>query len=592
MLLSLRIQNFALIDRLEIEFQPGLNVLTGETGAGKSILLDALDLLLGGKVDGRVLRQGAQQGSIEGMFRAEGTILDWLDQQAIAPLEEDTVVCVREFSQSGKGMRTRTRINGVLVNLPLLSSLRTRLVEITAQGQTQQLLEPIQQRERLDSFGGSPLLKQRDRVAGAYRQFTQAQQALAERQQSEQTRLQRLDFLQYQLQELHDAALTTTEEWDDLLQEQEKLSHVVDLQQLSFQVTQALYQSEHDTPVATDLLVEAERQLQAMTDFDPALQPCLEMVQGALTQAIEAAQQVQRYGDSLDADPQRLAEIDERLAVLKRICRKYGPNLAEAIATQEALQTEYEQLTDNGQSLEMLQGAVETAAQTLTQACGQLTQYRQKAAQKLEKVLVKELKPLAMEKVVFTCQLEAIAPGSHGAEQVVFYFSPNPGEKIQPLAKTASGGEMSRFLLALKACFTTIAPPSQTLVFDEIDVGVSGKVAQAIADKLAQLSQTQQVLCVTHQPLVAALAQAHFHVDKISIQETLPESVPATSEKKRRSRSRPVTGERTVVRVQPLLSNGDRQAELAQLAGGHSAQEALDFAQSLLEKAAQRGQPD
>lgn len=584
MLLSLRIQNFALVDDLTIDFTAGLNVLTGETGAGKSILLDAIDLLLGGKADGRVLRQGTTQGSIEGIFAAEGGILEWLSTQEIAPLEDGSVVCLREFGKSGNRLSSRSRLNGILVNLPLLKSFRQQLVEITAQGQTQQLLDPSQQRELLDLFGGKTLLKQRQAVGNAYRDYRQANVALTERQASEQTRLQRLDFLAFQLQELQEAELTTAEEWDELLQEQEKLSHVVDLQQLSYQVTQTLYQSDQDAPVVSDLLADAENQLQAMLDFDPTLQSCLEMVQGALTQVIEAGQQIQRYGDNLDADPQRLAEIDERIGVLKRICRKYGPTLAEVIATQDSLQTEYERLTDNQQSVEALEAQLQKTEAALTQDCGQLTLYRQKAAQKLEKALIKQLQPLAMEKVVFVCQLEDCEPTSLGAEQVVFYFSPNLGEKVQPLASTASGGEMSRFLLALKACFTKLAPPSQTLIFDEIDVGVSGRVAQAIAEKLAQLSESQQVLCVTHQPLVAALAQTHFHVEKTAITEIIPANNAASNGR----RQRPQTEERTVIRIQPLQSFSDRQAELAQLAGGHSHQEALDFAEALLTKGAKR----
>lgn len=579
MLLSLRIENFALIDCLEIDFEQGLTVLTGETGAGKSILLDAIALLLEDKAGGRVLRQGAQRGAIEGTFSAVESIQTWLANQAIDALEDGTLVCSREFSKKGTGLRSRFRINGVLVNRQLLGELRVQLVEMTAQGQTQQLLDPGQQRQLLDLFGGETLLKHRQAVEQSYRQFSQAKQALTARQQSEQNRLQRLDFLTYQLQELTEAALGDPDEWELLMQEQERLSHVVELQQLSYEATQLLYQSDRDAPAIADLLGDAEKQLQTMADVDGSLNPLVELVQGALTQVIEAGREVQRYGDNLEADPERLQIVDERLQTLKRLCRKYGPSLAEAIAYQEKIQAEYDALTGREQSLAQLEASLAEAEAQLITACGQLTCSRQKTAKQLEKSLVQELKPLAMEKVVFACHLEAIAPSNYGAEQVVFYFSPNTGEKIQPLASTASGGEMSRFLLALKACFSDLAPPSQTLIFDEIDVGVSGKVAQAIADKLYQLSQRQQVLCVTHQPLVAALADAHFHVDKTEINENSANLADPTDQDE---------DLRTVIRITPLQSQGDRQAELAQLAGGHSAQEALAFAQSLLEKATTR----
>jgi DNA repair protein RecN (Recombination protein N) len=250
--------------------------------------------------------------------------------------------------------------------------------------------------------------------------------------------------------------------------------------------------------------------------------------------------------------------------------------LSEVISYRDQIEQEWLDLTGDRQSLEALEQAYNQAQQALEQACQQLTALRQKTAQQLEIQLVKELKPLAMEKVLFACQFTEIPPSPHGADHIVFYFSPNPGEKLQPLAATASGGEMSRFLLALKACFSAIAP-QQTLVFDEIDVGVSGKVAQAIADKLHHLSQSQQVLCVTHQPLVAALADAHFRVDKTLLEMAAAETGFNLSPELR-----------TVVRVTALDSPQSRQEELAQLAGGHSAQEALSFAASLLKKATAR----
>lgn len=385
MLLSLRINNFALIDCLEINFGQGLNVLTGETGAGKSILLDAIDLLLGGKAGARVLRQGCSSGVIEGIFSTSTELNDWLATQAIEPLEDNTIACTREFSKKGSSLNSRSRLNGVLVNRQILAELRSQLVEITAQGQTQQLLDPGQQRQLLDLFGGQNLLEKRQAVEITYKEFTQAKQALTARQQSEQNRLQRLDFLTYQLQELTEAELTDGDEWELLIQEQEKLSHVVELQQLSYQATQLLYQSERDTPAIADLLGDAEGQLQTMAEFDSSLNPLLELVQTALTQVIEAGRQVQRYGDNLEADPERLGEVEARLQVLKRICRKYGPSLTEAIAYQEKIQAEYDQLTDGEQSLAQLQESLTKAEQELIKHCGQLTLIRQKNGAKTRK---------------------------------------------------------------------------------------------------------------------------------------------------------------------------------------------------------------
>ena len=578
MLSCLRIQNFALIDRLELTFAEGLNVLTGETGAGKSIILDAIDIVLGGKIHGRVIRQGSQSASIEATFTISPFTQKWLQTQEIEPLEDNVLICSRELTLTGESLRSRSRINGVLINRQLLSQLREYLVEITAQGQTTQLMESAVQRGLLDLYGGKAVLTQRQRVESVYSTYQAAQKNLEDRRESEKNRLQRLDLLEYQLKEFEEAQLTDADETEALDQERDRLSHVVELQQLSYQSYQLLYQNDQGESAIADLLGEAEGLLTDMSQYDEAIVSILEMVQGALTQVVEASQQLSTYGDSLETDPQRLTEVEERIVLLKRLCRKYGPTLKEAIAYGEKLAQELAELTDQDQSVEKLEAEYEQTKELLQNECEKLTQLRQKTALQLEKQLVKELKPLAMEKVIFVCQITPITPNGTGADQIVFYFSPNPGEKIQPLSTTASGGEMSRFLLALKACFSQADNPDHTLIFDEIDVGVSGKVAQAIADKLYQLGQTQQVLCVTHQPLVAALADVHFRVDKNIVEESSLELTEEISETT-------LSEIRTVVRVVPLNSLQERQQELAQLTGGHSAEEALTFAQSLLTKA-------
>jgi len=591
MLLSLRIENFALIDQLELEFGSGLNVLTGETGAGKSIILDALDVALGGKVSSRVIRSGAERALVEATFRVNPAVAAWLSEQEIDPLDDISIVCCRELAIGQGSLRSRSRVNGVLVNRQLMDRLRDRLVEITAQGQTVQLTAPILQRELLDLYGGTPLLKQRDVVASAYGICLQASQALEHRRQSEQQRLQRLDLLEYQTRELDAANLTTADELEQLDQERQRLSHVVDLQKLSYEVYQALYQNDEGEAACADLLGKAESTLSDMVGYDAQLQPLLDIVSTALTQVVEAGRQMNAYGDGLEADPQRLSEVEERIRTLKQLCRKYGPTLTEAIAHYQRLQAELTELVGGGESLEELEKQYQLCQETLVEACSQLTQLRRETAAELEGRLIAELKPLAMEKVKFRVMITPCTPTSGGADNVAFYFSPNPGEPLQPLAAIASGGEMSRFLLALKACFSQI-DTAATLIFDEIDAGVSGRVAQAIAEKLHQLSQRHQVLCVTHQPLVAAMADYHFRVDKHVIEQpngTGEVKSKGVEEREVKAQSA-VSDVRTVVRVSILDNQLTRQEELAQLAGGQSAQEAMAFAESLLTKAANRRQ--
>ncbi|WP_414549485.1 DNA repair protein RecN [Anabaena sp. CCY 0017] len=567
MLLCLRIQNFALIDQLELEFGAGLNVLTGETGAGKSIILDAIDAALGGKVSSRVIRTGTNRSTVEATFTSNPALTAWLIEQEIDLIEDNCVIVSREITATTSNIRSRSRVNGVLVNRQIMGGLRDRLVEITAQGQTVQVGQSAQVREWLDVYGGDSLLQQRQIIATAFSAYQKAHQILEKRRTSERERLQQLDLLTYQIQELGTANLQDPQEWDQLVQERERLNHVVELQQMSYKVYQSLYQNDNETPAAADLLGDSEATLTDMVEYDFQLQPLLDLVRDAQTVMIEVGRQINAYGSSLEADPQRLQEVEERIQELKQICRKYGPTLTEAIAYYQSIQGELAELNDSEHSIESLEQQEKACFVQLTQACAKLTKLRRHTAAHLESQLLCELKPLAMEKVKFQVEIAAISPTAAGADKITFMFSPNPGEPLQPLIAIASGGEMSRFLLALKACFCQV-DAAETMVFDEIDVGVSGRVAQAIAEKLHQLSQNNQVLCVTHQPLIAAMADRHFRVDKQTITQSSN------------------TEQRTVVRVTNLENLSNRREELAQLAGGKSATDAIAFAESLLLQAA------
>jgi DNA repair protein RecN (Recombination protein N) len=575
MLLSLYIENFALIDKLDLEFGAGLNVLTGETGAGKSIILDAIDAVLGGKVSSRVIRTGSKRATIEGTFTSNSALAAWLTEQEIDLLDENSVVISREVTANTSSVRSRSRVNGVLVNRQLMNNLRERLVEITAQGQNALVGQSTQVRNWLDSYGGDGITKQRSLVGAAFSRYHEAHLLLERRRTSERERLQKLDLLTYQAKELGEANLDEPNELEKLLQEQERLNHVVELQQMSYKVYQDLYQSDGGGSTATDLLGNSEGTLMNMVEFDTEeLQPLLELIRDAQSAVTEVARQINAYGDALEADPQRLDEVEERIRELKQICRKYGPSLAEVIEHYNGIQAQLNELNDGEKSIESLEKQEQECLQKLNSECSKLTKLRSATAALLEAEIISQLKPLAMDKVQFKVELAPIAPTANGSDKVSFLFSPNPGEPLQPLSETASGGEMSRFLLALKATFSASDSPG-TMVFDEIDVGVSGRVAQTIAEKLHQLSLQLQVLCVTHQPLVAAMADRHFHVNKQVINQL-------KGEKENNGHGE----ERTVVRITALDNLTKRRDELAQLAGGKSANDAVAFADSLLAKAA------
>ena len=569
MLLYLRIENFALIDNLELDFGAGLNVLTGETGAGKSIILDAIDAVLGGKVSSRVIRTGTNRTMVEATFSVTPPLAAWLSEQEIDLIDDNAVIISREIATTTSNIRSRSRVNGVLVNRQLMGGLRDHLVEITAQGQTVKVGQSAQVRDWLDLYGGDLLLQKRQNVTAAFSIYQQARQALEKRRTSERERLQQLDLLTYQVQELGAANLDDPQEMEILNQERDRLNHVVDLQQMSYKVYQALYQDDQETPTAADLLADGEMILTQMIEYDSQLQSLLELVRDAVAAVMEVGRQINIYGEGLEADPQRLEEVEERIRELKQICRKYGPTLTEAIAYYQRIQNELAELNNNEQSIETLEQEEQLYLQQLHHLSQQLSQLRRQTAADLESRLLAELKPLAMDKVRFQIEIVPTTPTAAGADKITFMFSPNPGEPIQPLTEIASGGEMSRFLLALKSCFHQ-GNEVGTFIFDEIDVGVSGRVAQAIAEKLHQISQGHQVLCVTHQPLIAAMADRHFRVAKLVINKAVNSN----------------DQQRTVVRVTTLDNLTTRREELAQLAGGKSANEAIAFAESLLLQAA------
>jgi DNA repair protein RecN (Recombination protein N) len=576
MLLSLRIENFALIDALSLEFGAGLTVLTGETGAGKSIILDAIDAVLGGKVSGKAVRTGEERATIEAQFQMRPEVTAWCQQENLDLPEGDILTCSREIT----GSRSKSRVNGVLVNKQQIESLRDRLVEITAQGQTVQLGNPAVQRDWLDSFTGSAVYKQREKVAAHHSIHQQAVKQLDQRRKVEASRQLQLDMFEYQLRELKEAMLTEPDELEQLENERNRLSYSVDLQQQSYEAYQLLYQNDTgEAQSCSDLLGDAEQLLLNMIEVDTSLQNVLDAITNAMALVNQAGRDINLYGSGIEADPERLEEVQTRVSFLKTLLRRYGPELSDAIAQRDGLQRQVDELTGNGQSLEELEAKVSSAKQDLTETCAVLTNLRRIGADKLEKQLVTELKPLAMDKVQFQVRLDPIAPTAMGGDRIIYMFSPNPGEPLQPLIDVASGGEMSRFLLALQSCFSQVDSVG-TLVFDEIDAGVSGTVAGAIAEKLHQLSQFHQVMCVTHQPLIAAMADLHYRVNKEVIDAN--GKVQAAKGKKKGNDD----DLRTVVRI-TQLDQEQRREELALIAGGSAAEAAYGFADELLAKAAQ-----
>jgi DNA repair protein RecN (Recombination protein N) len=556
-LTGLRLQNIALIEHLQLDFSGGFTVLTGETGAGKSILLDALDALLGGSAGPRLLRQGSERGVIEASFSLTPPLQRWLEQQEL-DAEDGEILLTREWRLSDERLSSRHRLNGVAVNRAQIQELRPLLLDLTVQGQTQQLARPGQQRRWLDRFAGDLLQGLLAPVAEAYRAWRAAAQKLEQARSNWEQLQQERERQEQLLTDLEAAQLEDPTERERLQAEENRLAHGVRLQEGVMTLLGRLVDGAEEAPSVLDHLAACEGELAAMQQLDPEAAALASRCSDGLAQLQDLARDLDRYGALLESDPESLGQLQERIAQLKALERRHGKSLEELIAWRDQLR---EQLAPGGAeaSLEALEAAEFAARQQRDRCNASLSTARRAAAAELENQLMQALRPMGLANVRFSVAIDAAAPGEEGADAVQFLFSANPGQPLAPLAEVASGGEMSRFLLALKTCLAA-ADQHVTLLFDEIDTGVSGRVSGAMAELLQRLAQQRQVFCVTHQPLVAAAADHHFRVAK-QVRDGV-----------------------THTQVSHLRDTQARQAELAELAGGDSG-ETRSYAASLLKRA-------
>lgn len=563
MLTELLIRNLAIIDEVQVPFQSGFNVLTGETGAGKSIIIHALNFLVGGKGDIDLIRTGADFMVVEAVFDLsrcpQGKTV--LEELGFEP-DDDTLILSRELSRSG---RSRCRVNGRAATVAMLKQIGKSLVDIHGQHEHQSLLEPSNHLRFLDAFGGDEIWSLKERYANLYRQLMQVERELAELQQSERDRMQRLDLLRYQADEIDKANLREGEE-EELLQERQLLANA---ERIVERVNYAIQRLMGDGG-ALDDLGDALQTLKDIAHLDPALSEWHD----ALSQAFDTIQEVgfelERYASRIEFNPERLDEVETRLDLIRRLKRKYGDTISAILQYREQIERELQKLETSEERLEVLQRERERLRDELADAALALSQARQEIALQLEKTVQNHLKALMMDKARFKIAIDrtpdpnglklpdgTFAFGRDGVDQVEFLISTNPGEPLKPLAKIASGGEISRTMLALKASLQR-THEIPVLVFDEIDVGIGGRTAEAVGEKLREVSRYAQVLCVTHLPQIAALADWHLQVEKVT------------------------EGKRTRVIVTPLQFE-ERVKELARmLSGKQVTQASLQHAKELL----------
>lgn len=504
MLSDLIIKNFAIIENLHVNFTSGFSVLSGETGAGKSIIIDAVNLLLGGRARGEVIRTGTDEASVEAVFDLQGeTVVRALLLEM--GLDADELVVRRLVTRAGKN---RVFVNGSLTPLGQLRNLTSRLVNIYGQHEHQNLQQVETHLELLDHFGGARDLLEEYRHS--YRSAQQLQQQLRQLDLAERERQQRLDMLGFQQQELAAANLQADEDLE-LEQERTLLLHAEKLTAATAGGYQSLYDGQD---AVCEQLGSLADQLESLQQIDPQLGELAETVRSSLYSLEDVAGELRSYAEKLDFEPQRQQQVEERLALLTSLKRKYAPTVAELLVYLAKVNEELALLDDAEGQREQLQRQLLAERERLQQAGSKLSHKRQQAAGELSVAVEAELADLAMPKARFELRLTPLSePGVEGLERGEFYLAANPGELAQPLAKIASGGELSRIMLALKRS----APEGdgvRTLIFDEVDAGIGGEAATAVGEKICRLGRSLQVLCVTHLPQVAAFADQHYQVAK------------------------------------------------------------------------------
>jgi DNA repair protein RecN (Recombination protein N) len=511
MLQLLVVENYAVVERLRVRFHPGLNLLTGETGSGKSIVVDALGLLLGGRASADMIRTGEPQARVAGIFEVrESAAVRKLLEPAGLETEDGELLIEREIVASGK---SRAFVGSRPVAASLLRELAPCLADIHGQHEQQLLFSPEAQRDLLDAFAGNAELV--EQAAETYRRWRAAEAELRELESSEQEKLRALDLWTFQRQEIESAAIEAEED-AALERERRVLQNVQRLEEAANAAYAALYDSPES---AAALARQAARRVDELCRIDPSLEGLREHLKTADLSLQEAAYGLRDYLSRLEANPQRLEEVESRLAALDRLKRKYGASLAAVVEFLEKVRGQIAAVENAGERMEELKRDQARLAVEFGKQAAELTERRTAAARKLEKRVAAELAPLGMERAVFRVELAAAEWSEAGADGVAFLVSANPGEEPRPLERVASGGEISRIALALKTCLAAArrageSGAQRTLVFDEVDAGVGGGAAEAIGRRLKRLAASAQVLCVTHLPQIASFADHHYRVDK------------------------------------------------------------------------------
>ncbi|MBF2517286.1 DNA repair protein RecN [Listeria marthii] len=509
MLQEMTIKNFAIIESLSLTFQEGMTVLTGETGAGKSIIIDALGLLVGGRGSADFIRHGEERLELQGLFGlAEDNLVcrNALLENGI-DASDDMVVLERSLFRSGKNS---CRINGKLVTTVLLRQIGSKLIDIHSQHEHQELMNEEFHLSLLDRFASDKIKPALTKYQTNFREYQAIEKEWKNWTKNERELAQRLDMLRFQQQEIENANLQAGEE-DRLLEQKNILANFEKLNE-NLQGAYAAIQGE---PGGLEFVGEAMRQMETAASIHTDYKAVSEAISSSYYMLEDSMSQIRQSLDQLEFQPEELNQIESRLNDLNQLKRKYGKTIEDIIQYEQEISSEMEKLTDSESHVGHLETKLAALKAELTKQANTLTDIRKKAAVILEKQIKQELNQLYMEKAIFSVRFETnkMELTESGQDSIVFYMSTNPGEPLKPLAKIASGGELSRMMLALKTIFSRHQGIT-SIIFDEVDTGVSGRVGQAIAEKIYAVSVGSQVLCISHLPQVAAMANHHYYITK------------------------------------------------------------------------------
>lgn len=510
MLSELSIKNFAIIEALTISFEKGLTVLTGETGAGKSIIIDAIHLLAGGRGSAEFVRHGEDKAEIEGLFQIDEpqhpVYLKALEFGI--EIEEGMVILRRDISRSGKSV---CRINGKLVTISTLREIGSALVDIHGQHEHQELMDETRHLPLLDQFGAEEIAASLEEYQEVFARFEKTRQKLKALSENDQQMAHRLDLILFQLNEIQNADLKLHED-EDLTEEKRKLANFEKV----YEAFQLSYSALNGEQKGLDWIGMAMGHLEDAGSLDSSYKELYELVSNCYYQLEDAARSLRNEMDDMEFDPQRLHEIEDRLNEINQLKRKYGRSIKEILEYAAKIEEEIETLQNKETHISELEKELASINKDLILEAKELSTLREKWAKNLTGLIHTELKELYMEKTVFEIRIETEPQhfSRTGVDHVQFYISTNPGEPLKPLSKVASGGELSRIMLALKSIFSKHQGVT-SIIFDEVDTGVSGRVAQAIAEKIYKVSVNSQVLCISHLPQVAAMADTHLYISKL-----------------------------------------------------------------------------